>query len=341
LSGRLVKWAYGLVEYDLVYESLKSIKGQIVADFIIEHRVDIEHDLDVGFVLLTPWKLYFDGSVFSDGQSIGIVFISSSDTYFEMTSRLEYFCTNNQAEYEFLLFGLEILESMDVKHVEAFGDFLLVVHQVSEKYQCLDGSLNAYLDKCLDIIARFDEFSIHHAYRHENSKANDLTQQASGYNVSNKNFSITKKLMCVHVQILFLSVLGADTGLTGGVSLTGVTDIQTDLTDTSTSLISPTVPDNPVLEDSASNNLEHDRANVVDWRKHIIKYLQDPSHKVDRKIWRLAFKFMLVEGELYHRTTDNLLLKCLDSDQAKVAMGEVHEGICGTHQSAPKMKWLL
>ena len=29
------------------------------------------------------------------------------------------------------------------------------------------------------------------------------------------------------------------------------------------------------------------------------------------------------------------------TDQARVAMGEVHEGICGTHQSAPKMKWLL
>jgi hypothetical protein len=38
---------------------------------------------------------------------------------------------------------------------------------------------------------------------------------------------------------------------------------------------------------------------------------------------------------------DDLLLKCLDSDQATVAMGEVHEGICDTHQSAPKMKWLL
>jgi hypothetical protein len=54
LSGRLGKWVYGLVEYNLVYESLKSIKGQIVADFIVEHRVDIEHDLDVGLVLLTP-----------------------------------------------------------------------------------------------------------------------------------------------------------------------------------------------------------------------------------------------------------------------------------------------
>jgi hypothetical protein len=49
----------------------------------------------------------------------------------------------------------------------------------------------------------------------------------------------------------------------------------------------------------------------------------------------------VVDGELYRRTADDLLLKCLDSDQAKVAMGDVHEGICGTHQSAPKMKWLL
>jgi hypothetical protein len=69
--------------------------------------------------------------------------------------------------------------------------------------------------------------------------------------------------------------------------------------------------------------------------------LQDPSRKVDRKVRRLAFKFTLVDGDLYHRTTDDLLLKCLDLDQAKVAMGKVHEGICGTHQSAPKMKWLL
>jgi hypothetical protein len=38
---------------------------------------------------------------------------------------------------------------------------------------------------------------------------------------------------------------------------------------------------------------------------------------------------------------DDLLLKCLGPDQARLAMAEVHEGICGTHQSAPKMKWLL
>jgi hypothetical protein len=82
-------------------------------------------------------------------------------------------------------------------------------------------------------------------------------------------------------------------------------------------------------------------AETGDWRKPIINYLNNPSFKFDRKVWHLAFKYILRDGDLYCRTLDDLLLKCLNSDQAKVAMGEVHEGICSTHQSAPKMKWLL
>jgi small nuclear ribonucleoprotein (snRNP)-like protein len=42
---------------------------------------------------------------------------------------------------------------MGVRHVEAFGDYLLVMQQVFGVYQCFDGYLNIYLDKCLEIIA--------------------------------------------------------------------------------------------------------------------------------------------------------------------------------------------
>jgi hypothetical protein len=35
------------------------------------------------------------------------------------------------------------------------------------------------------------------------------------------------------------------------------------------------------------------------------------------------------------------LLRCLSEEEAKVAMGEVHEGMCDSHQAAHKMKWLL
>ena len=73
----------------------------------------------------------------------------------------------------------------------------------------------------------------------------------------------------------------------------------------------------------------------------IVSYLKDPGRGGERNIRHLAFKYILIDDELYRRTADDALLKCLGTDQTRVAMGEVHEGIYGTHQSAPKMKWLL
>jgi hypothetical protein len=65
-----------------------------------------------------------------------------------------------------------------------FGDSNLIVQQIREDIQCLDGVLNSCRDKCLDIIKLFDTFSIKHIPQEENSQANRLAQQASGYIVS-------------------------------------------------------------------------------------------------------------------------------------------------------------
>ena len=64
-------------------------------------------------------KIILDGSVCDDGRGVGIVnvLISPSGTVFELSNRLEEFYTNNQVEYEALLFSLEFLQSMGVKHV--------------------------------------------------------------------------------------------------------------------------------------------------------------------------------------------------------------------------------
>jgi ribonuclease HI len=75
------------------------------------------------------------------------------------------------------MLGLQILSSMGIKHIEAFGDSLLVVQQIADTFQCLDGSLNAYLDKCLEIIALFNDFTIHHFSRDENTVVNDLLRK--------------------------------------------------------------------------------------------------------------------------------------------------------------------
>jgi hypothetical protein len=109
MSDRIGKWAYTLIEYDLSYEPLKSMKGEVVADFIVEHQIEDTYKLDISYLTVTPWTLYFDGSVYNEGQEIDIVLVSPSNAYFDFTSRLETYCTNNQAEYEALLFGLELL----------------------------------------------------------------------------------------------------------------------------------------------------------------------------------------------------------------------------------------
>jgi hypothetical protein len=67
-----------------------------------------------------------------------------------------------------------------------------------------------------------------------------------------------------------------------------------------------------------------------------LAYLRDPSAKVDKSVWPSAFKYVLHNDELDRRTAKDLLLKCLGTNQARIAMGEVHKGICGTHQSAPE-----
>jgi hypothetical protein len=65
-----------------------------------------------------------------------------------------------------------------------FGDSNLIMQQVRGDSQSLDGVIYSYRDKCLDIIKLFHTFSIKHVPREENSRVNQLAQQALGYVVS-------------------------------------------------------------------------------------------------------------------------------------------------------------
>jgi hypothetical protein len=79
----------------------------------------------------------------------------------------------------------------------------------------------------------------------------------------------------------------------------------------------------------------------VDWRAPLIKYIRSPGDVVDRKIRHQALKYTVMDDKLYRRTNQGLLLRCLDEEAARVAVGDVHGGLCSTHQSAKKMRWIL
>jgi ribonuclease HI len=150
------------------------MKDEVVADFIIGHSIDQNSDESCNLVSIHSWKLFFDGSACREGQGAGVVLISPGGVFFEQSARLEYFCINNQAKYEAILLGLQIISSMGVKHVGAFGHSLLAMQQVAGLFQCFDESLNVYIDKCLEIIALFTNFTMKNVSRIENTVANDL-----------------------------------------------------------------------------------------------------------------------------------------------------------------------
>jgi hypothetical protein len=99
-------------------------------------------------------------------------------------------------------------------------------------------------------------------------------------------------------------------------------------------------PSNDIRDITLINSADN-TADVINWRASLINYLHNPSIRTDRNVRRTSFKYILIDNEVYRRTLSDVLLKCMGPDDAMLAMDEVHEGICGTYQSAPKMKSLL
>ena len=102
---------------------IKAIKGQVVADFIVDHSIQ---EGSLNYLEIEPWKLYFDGSSYKDGVGVGVLIISPNKIPTTFKYKIDGDCSNNEAEYEALIVGLEILLELGETQVEIMGDSELV-----------------------------------------------------------------------------------------------------------------------------------------------------------------------------------------------------------------------
>ncbi|GKC14277.1 reverse transcriptase domain-containing protein [Tanacetum coccineum] len=119
VAGRLQKWSVMLGEHNITYRPKTSVKGQILADFLVEKPDEAPPDTSVVETPQEPWTLFTDGSSCVDGSGAGLILTSSEGKEFTYALRFQFTASNNEAEYEELIAGLRIAAQMGVRNVNA------------------------------------------------------------------------------------------------------------------------------------------------------------------------------------------------------------------------------
>ncbi|XP_054806260.1 uncharacterized protein LOC129308917 [Prosopis cineraria] len=179
----------------------KSIKGSIIADYLAANPIEEYQPINFQFpgekVLMAEeeeqgeekWKMYFDGVVNIYGSGL-VVLVSLEGRQFPLAIKLGFDCTNNMAEYEVCLNGLQATVTLGIKELDVFEDSALVIYQATGEWQTKDSKLIPYQKYLTQLINKFDKVRFHHLSRDKNQFVDALAILA-----------VMVKLDCgIHVQ---------------------------------------------------------------------------------------------------------------------------------------------
>ncbi|XP_019178830.1 PREDICTED: uncharacterized protein LOC109173964 [Ipomoea nil] len=156
-SGRLVKWALMLTQFAIDYKQRLAIKGQALADFVVEctardSRLQVHEDCDAAW-----WEVATDGSSGKKGSGGGVVVTSPEG--FKMYYALIYHFSpkNNEAKYEAFIAGLQHARDFGANYVRIQIDSLLVVRQVLGDFEINGDQLYQYRNLALEKLSVMQE----------------------------------------------------------------------------------------------------------------------------------------------------------------------------------------
>jgi len=71
--------------------------------------------------------MFFDGACSKEAASAGVVLVSPTQECIHLSFKLTFQVTNNIAEYEALILGLNVAKEMGIKGIKVFGDVELII----------------------------------------------------------------------------------------------------------------------------------------------------------------------------------------------------------------------
>ena len=125
------------------------------------------------------YQLYCDGASRSNpgDASIGISILLDGKEVHTISKKIGI-ATNNEAEYQALIDGLNYCVDNSIKEIEVFLDSNLVVEQVNENFKVKAHNLKVLNSKVKELIEKFKFIEINHVYREDNKRADQLANMA-------------------------------------------------------------------------------------------------------------------------------------------------------------------
>ncbi|KAL9243945.1 hypothetical protein vseg_017775 [Gypsophila vaccaria] len=191
LNGRLARWTLLLAEYDIKYVPLKAIEGRAVSDFFAENAIPEEsttnitslRDEGIFSIQNEFWELYFDGASNYRGCGIGALIILPSGNHTPLSNKLDFPVTNNAAEYEACLHGLQAAVFLNIKALRVYGDSSLIINRISGAWRIVNDNLATYQDKVKELKQKFNHIEFTYLPREENQFADALAKLSSLINI--------------------------------------------------------------------------------------------------------------------------------------------------------------
>lgn len=121
------------------------MKRQVLADFLIEFTHE-QHSNEDKQSLQEPeiWVLYVDGPSNQQKARVG-VYMETPCGEIDKSVMLGFEASNNEAEYEAMLHGLEMAQLLGTQNLHLRFDSKLVVNQVQGHYNAKNAQMGAHL----------------------------------------------------------------------------------------------------------------------------------------------------------------------------------------------------
>ncbi|XP_074318870.1 uncharacterized protein LOC141655703 [Silene latifolia] len=301
----MTKWSVHLSGYDLQFEPRTAIKSQALADFVSDFCPATRGEAEEGMLTMMGsqdgevWTLYIDGASNARGAGVGLVLRSPKGDMIVQAIRCEFKATNNEAEYEAIILGMQMASGLKARNLRVYSDSLLVVNHVNNEYVARDSKMIAYLNIATEQKSKFRTFKITQVPRDQNVEADALATLGATFQPTElSNIPIT------HVLIPAIQK-------------------EPDQDSTEKCVQETRILVSPVGQQDA------------DWRVPYLNWLRDgtlPEDKKEAQSFRIkASRYIMIDNILFRKSLAGPSLRCLSKEEAETVLQDMHSGECGNH----------